>query len=66
MSYGNGCAYENGVYTSVAAFRDWIEEEAGPSCEDAEDWHKTDEPEKDCQWVRLVRFSSSTSLSFST
>ena len=51
MSYGNGCAYENGVYTDVAAYRDWIDEEAGPSCEDAEDWHKTDDPDKDCQWV---------------
>jgi len=46
-----GCAYYPGLYADVAAYRDWIEEEAGPSCEDCEDWRKTDEPDKDCKWV---------------
>ena len=27
------------------------EEPVQASCEDAEDWHKTDEPSKDCAWV---------------
>ena len=45
MSRGDGCASKAGIYTDVAAYRDWIEEQAGPSCEDAEDWHKTDDPD---------------------
>ena len=51
VSRGTGCASYAGIYTDVAAYRDWIEGEAGPSCEDDEDWHKPDDPDKHCEWV---------------
>ena len=51
VSRGSGCAYHAGIYTDVAAYRDWIDKEVGPSCEDDESWHKADEPDKDCAWV---------------